>query len=394
MLEPRIADRVRAAVDAHVERGLGGVAWAVDLQGHTTDGAAGWLDPGSMTRPMTTDAIFRLSSVTKPIATVAALQIVDAGIVGLDDPVDEALPELADRRVLVDPTGALDGQTVPAQRPISLRDLLTFRCGIGMHFDFSTPQPVLDEMWARGVGPGPTGPECSPDEYMATIDSLPLSDQPGTVWRYHTGSDLLGVFVERVRGETLDRVLERDVLQPLGMTDTTFRVRTDQLDRFGDGRTPQDDGTFLTWDRPDGRWAAAPQFRSAAAGMLSTTADLVAFGRMLLAGGTAPDGRRVLSEELAAAMGTDQLTAEQRRAAQIDPDGTTGWGFGFGVQHVAGLDGWPHAGSYGWDGGLGCRFMIDPVAEVCVAILTTDAFGDAAPPVLDAVVRALAPDGA
>lgn len=156
---------------------------------------------------MPDDGIFRVASVSKPIVAVAALQLVEQGLLGLDAPVEGVLPELADRRVLLDPHGGLDQPSVPAERPLTLRDLLTFRSGLGMDFDFGAPQPVLERMWALGIGPGPTPPAGDPDEFMSRLGELPLSDQPGTRWRCHTGSDILSVLIERLRGEPLDAVL-------------------------------------------------------------------------------------------------------------------------------------------------------------------------------------------
>lgn len=392
--EECIAD-VRDRMAGHaVDGGVGGVAWAIATRDRMVSGAAGWLDPERCRRPMTTDGIFRIASVSKPVLTVAVLQLVEAGLADLDAPVDDVLPELADRRVLVDPAGPLDQRTVPASRPLTLRDLLSFRCGLGMHFDFDVPQPVLDRLWARGVGPGPTPPAHSPDEFMALIGELPLADQPGTVWRYHTGSDIASVYVERVRGETLDVVLERDVFGPLGMVDTSFWVPADQLPRFGSCRMASDDpaspGRVEVWDEPDGRWGARPEFRSGSTGLVSTVADLIAFGRMFLRGGRGPTGR-VLGSDLVDEMVTDQLSDHQRGAARIDENGALGWGLGLAVRREPAPGGWPPAGSFGWDGGLGSRWLVDPTEGFCAVALSTDAFSSVgAPAVLVDFVDAIA----
>jgi CubicO group peptidase (beta-lactamase class C family) len=386
-------DIVREQMAAHVDDGVGGLVWAVSIGDEMASGAAGWLDPDRRERPMGTDAIFRIASVSKPIGAVAALQLVDAGLTSLDAPIDDVLPELADRRVLVDPDGPVDGATVPADRPITLRDLLSFRCGLGMDFDFDRPQPLLERLWELGVGPGPTAPECEPNEFMSRLSDLPLADQPGTRWRYHTGSDIASVFVERVRGEPLDVVLARDVFDPLCMTDTAFWVTADRLDRFGSCRMGEDDdGALLVWDRPDGRWSTSPAFRSGAAGLVSTVADLVGFGRMLLRGGAGPH-RSVLGAALAEEMSTDQLTTAQRHRVHIADTGhALGWGLGLAVRHEAAPGGWPPPGSYGWDGGLGSRWLVDPSRDLCAVLLSTDAFSSptGAPPVVTAFVDAVA----
>lgn len=384
-----VSDELFAELRQHMEAqvregGVGGVAWAVSQVGTEGDGptsssgAAGWLDPEHRRRPLPEDAVFRIASVTKPVVAVAALQLVEEGLIGLDDPVDPVLHELADRQVLVDPTGPLDQSTVPAERPLSLRDLLTFRCGLGMDFDLDVPQPLLERLWELGIGPGPTPPTCPPDEFMVRLGHLPLLDQPGTRWRYHTGADIAGVLVERLRGEPLDVVLARHVLGPAGMVDTGFQARPDQMGRFGSCRMFDDAGVLGTWDEPEGRWSVAPAFRSGAAGLVSTTADLVAFGQLLLQGGVGEHGP-VLGRELVEEMTTDQLTEEQRAVARIDGEGVgLGWGLGLGVRHRAGAGGWPPAGSYGWDGGLGSRWLVDPAQGLCAVVLTTDAFSSPA----------------
>lgn len=371
-------DVVATELDERLQRlaagdtGVGGLAWALSVGDAVAQGSAGFLHPSRRTTPMPRDAIFRIASVSKPIVAVAALHLIEQGLFGIDDPVDDVLPELADRRVLVDPTGPLDGDTVAAARSITLRDLLTFRFGLGMDFDFDQPQPVLDRMWELGIGPGPTGPDHTPDRFMELLGSLPLVDQPGTRWRYHTGSDVISVLIERIRDEPLDAVLARDVFDPIGMVDTGFRVDADRRTRLGECRMT-DDGELVTWDGPHGRWAEPPAFRSGAAGLVSTTADLVAFGRMLLRGGDSPGGR-VLSPESIRLMVTDHLDDEQRCAAKID-DGSDalGWGLGLGVRHRAEAA-WPPAGSYGWDGGLGSRWLVDPDRDLCAVILLADAY--------------------
>lgn len=390
-----VSDRLAAHVN---DQGVGGLAWAVSVDDEVESGALGWSDPPRQEHPMPADGLFRIASVSKPIVAVAALQLVDEGLVGLDEPVDDVLPELADRRVLVDGDGPVDQATVPADRPLTLRDLLTFRCGLGYDFGVDGPQPLVERLWELGVGPGPTAPQCSPDDFMARLADLPIADQPGARWRYHVGSDIVSVLVERVRGATLDVVLARDLFEPMGMDDTGFWVRPEQLDRFGASRTEDESGAMAVWDEPDGRWASPPQFRSGATGMVSSVADLVTFGRMLLNGGVGPTGQ-VLSADLVAEMTTDQLTDEQRRAARIDDRGDAlGWGLGAAVRRRAATSGWPPVGSFSWDGGLGSRWIIDHDRHLCAVLLCTDGFTGGGPPaVMDEFVRAIAdtlhPDG-
>src|SRR5262245_5917583 len=196
--EPGLA-RLEAVLAAHVERGgAGAVAWAVARHDEVHAGTAGSAEP---------DTIFRISSMTKPVTAVAALTLVEDCLVRLDDPVDEWLPELADRQVLIRPEGPLE-DTVPAARPLSLRDLLTFRSGMGFDFASTGPQPVVEASAALGLGAGPPAPAGlpEPDEWMRRLGTLPLSHQPGERWLYHTSASVLGVLVARVAGQSFPEV--------------------------------------------------------------------------------------------------------------------------------------------------------------------------------------------
>ena len=172
--------------------------------------------------------------MTKPVTAVAALLLVEECRLRLDDPVDDLLPELADRRVLADPAGPLT-ETVPAVRPITLRDVLTFRLGLGMDFAASHPQPILAAMAELGVGAGPPAPGHlpPPDEWIARLGTLPLAHQPGERWLYHTGAEVLGVLVSRAAGQPLEAFMQERIFDPLGMRDTGFSVPPAALDRFG-----------------------------------------------------------------------------------------------------------------------------------------------------------------
>ncbi len=377
--EPQRLQRLRDVVASHVERGgVGGVAWLVARDGQVETGVVGTLtrgEPAAVGR----DSLFRISSMTKPIVAVAALILVEECRLRLDDPVDELLPELADRQVLVDPRGPIDGPTVAARAPITVRDVLTFRLGLGMDFDAPWPQPLLEEMDRLGMGAGPPEPQVppAPDEWMRRLSTLPLLYQPGERWLYHTGADVLGVLIARAAGQPLDELLRERVLDPLGMVDTAF-VAVD-LDRFGTCYTTDPDtGAPLVYDGPDGQWATPPAFPSGGGGLVSTVDDMLAFGRMLLSGGRLPDGRRLLARASVEAMTTDQLRVLDG-APGPTPDGSQGWGFGVGVQ-VRRTGPAPAVGCYGWAGGLGSAWANDPGERLIGVVLTTDMFTSAFPP--------------
>ncbi len=209
----------------HVARGnAGGLAWLAARGDHVEVGVAGRLTRGE-DRPIERNSIFRIASMTKPMAAVGTLILIEECRLRLDDAVDDLLPELADRRVLVDGRGPLDGETVPAHRPITVRDVLTFQLGLGMDFEAPWPQPLIEAMAGLALGSGPPDPRSpEPDEWMRRFSTLPLLYQPGEKWLYNVGSDVLGVLIARASGQPLDLFLSERVFEPLGMRDTTFFV--------------------------------------------------------------------------------------------------------------------------------------------------------------------------
>lgn len=252
--------------------------------------------------PVVRDSLFRISSTTKPITAAATLALVGEGLLDLDEAVDRLIPELADRRVLARPDGPLD-QTVPAARPVTVRDLLTFTFGFGVTFDMFTgpaPWPIVEAVGRLGLATfGPPEPAVPPEPntWIARLGSLPLIAQPGERWLYNTPAQVLGVLLARAAGRTLSEVLDDRLFRPLGMRETTFW--TPQTERLATAYRPTQDGLVLQ-DAPDGAWSTPPRFEDGAAGLISTADDLLAFARMLLRGG-AP----ILSPAAVHAMTTD-----------------------------------------------------------------------------------------
>ena len=381
--DARRVQRIGESVERHVaDDTVGGVAWLAACGDAVHAGSAGRLTRAEPT-PVGRDSLFRIASMTKPVVAVAALLLVEDHLLRLDDPVDALLPELADRRVLVDPHGPMDGATEPARRPLTLHDLLTFRTGIGMDFAQPFPQPLMRAMDELGIATAPPNPQLppEPDEWMRRLATLPLLCQPGTHWLYHHSADVLGVLVARATGQPLDTVLRERVFAPLGMVDTSFAAH--DVTRLGSSyaRDPQT-GDLVVFDPPDGQWASPPAFPSGGGGLVSTVDDFHAFARMLLAGGRLPDGDRLLSRAAVEAMTTDQLGV-LAGAPSPAADCSQGWGFGLAVQvRRTGLG--PTVGSYGWTGGLGSSWANDPNHGVVGVVLTSDAFTDAyaLPPVI------------
>lgn len=366
-------ERLDGAMGGYVERGkVPGLVALVSRRGETHAFAAGkrTARDGSVRR----DTIFRISSMTKPVTAAAAMVLVEDGKLTLDEPVDRLLPELAGRRVLRRWDGPLE-YTVPARRPISVLDLLTFRMGIGIPMAMPDSTPIQREMSRLRLGQGPPAPSTPPpaDEWVSGLGKLPLMSQPGEKWSYSTGADVLGVLIARAAGSTFERFLEERIFRPLGMRDTGFMVPASKMGRFGDAywATPET-GKLRVYDEAvGGQWSRQPAFPSGAAGLVSTVDDYLAFALMLMAKGKGARGR-VLSERSVEAMTTNQLTEAQRAASSIVPGffDTHGWGFGVAVT-VARGDPREPVGSYGWNGGLGSIWQSDP-RKGLVAILMTD----------------------
>ncbi|MEU3264373.1 serine hydrolase domain-containing protein [Streptomyces bacillaris] len=329
--------------------------------------------------PMRRNSVFRLASVTKPIVAAAAMTLVEDGVIAPADPVAAWLPELASPLVVRTPQSPV-GDVVSAVRPITVLDLLTFRAGYGFPSDFSLPAvaPLFAELEQ-----GPPRPQAvpGPDAWMAALSRIPLLHQPGDGWLYNTCSDILGVLVARAADRPLPAYLAERLFEPLGMTDTGFSVSPGALDRFTGcyraGAGSSAGGPELV-DAPDGRWSRLPAFPSGAGGLVSTVDDWYAFGRMLLAGGLADDGRRVLSAESVRQMVTDHLTPAQRAESGLFTEGQ-GWGFGGSVD-VEITAPWNVLGRYGWIGGTGTSAHIIPSTGTVAVLLTQmELAGPAAP---------------
>jgi CubicO group peptidase (beta-lactamase class C family) len=340
--------RAKGALAAHVARGaLPGAVMLLAERGEVHVESLGALRR---------DAIFRISSMTKPITAAATMVLVDEGKLRLDEPASRLLPELANRRVLKSIDGPLD-DTVPAARAISVRDLLTFTMGFGIVWGPQDALPIqraADALDLAALGPPKPDKQPPPDEWMRRFSSLPLMCQPGERWLYNTGSELLGVLVARAAEKPFDTFLRERVLEPLGMKDTSFSVPPEKRARLPESYLANPTTGALE-PYADFRGTHAPAFPSGAAGLMSTVDDYHAFARMLLDG-----GGRVLSRASALAMTQDQLTAAQRVDGSLDPEfwRTRTWGFGLSVITRA-SDLHPE-GAYGWDGGLGTSWYTHP----------------------------------
>jgi CubicO group peptidase (beta-lactamase class C family) len=374
-------DRMHDVMADHVERSVvPGIVTLVSRRGEVHVDAIGTKAFGD-SDPMRRDTIFRVASVTKPIVAAAAMILVEECALHLDEPVDSWLPELADRRVLRTIGGPLD-DAVPANRPISIRDVLTFRLGIGALMVFTPRYPIQQAMAEAGVAPGPTLPTHAPDELMKRFGSLPLVHQPGERWLYNSGSDILGVLISRVVGTSLEEFLRERIFAPLGMNDTSFSVPASKLDRLASSYwTNFETGELEVFDGvDDSRWASPPVFESGAGGLVSTVDDLLAFGQMMLEGGK-HGNQRILSRPSVELMTTDHITAEQKAVSGFFPDFWDSHGWGFGVSIVTRrTDIAATPGRYGWDGGYGTSWYVDPKEELVGILMTQRVWDSPSPP--------------
>jgi len=367
--------RMHDVMAGYVERGeLPGLVTLVSRQGEVHVDAIGTKAAGGI-EPMRRDTIFRISSMTKPITAAATMILVEECRLRLEEPVDRWLPELANRTVLKRLDGPLD-DTVPAHRPITVRDLLTFRMGFGQMMAPPDAYPILKTASEQGIGMGPPTPSAvpAPDEWIRRLGALPLMHQPGEQWMYNTGSDVMAVLIARVSGQPFETFLHERIFEPLGMRDTGFSVPAEKLDRLATSYwTDPQTGTLKIFDEAEGgQWSHPPAFPSGAGGLVSTIDDYLAFGQMMLNNGK-HGSERILSRLSVEAMTTDQLTPEQRAAASDFLGDNRGWGFGVAIvlrrDDLAAVP-----GRYGWDGGLGTSWASDPGEELIGILLTQAAW--------------------
>jgi CubicO group peptidase (beta-lactamase class C family) len=318
----------------------------------------GSLRPGGP--PMPDDAIFRIYSMTKPIACVAAMTLVEEGRLVLSDPVAKYLPAFAAMKVGVEHEGALE--LVPAKRPIAIHDLMRHTSGLTYGFTGATAvQRLVTEADIINVSK-PTA------QQIDRLAALPLLRQPGEAWEYGLSTDVLGHVLEVVSGKSLGDVLAERVLRPLGMIDTAFYTPPAKRDRLVEAHSYD----ALKAGRIDlVEWSSPPPFEMAGSGLVSTIGDYARFLAMV-AGGGALDGARVLGPRTLAYMASDHLGPEVDRSSPFLTPGY-GYGLGFAVRNEVGIA--PTTGSIGefsWGGVSGVAFWVSP-RDALFAVLMTHA---------------------
>jgi CubicO group peptidase (beta-lactamase class C family) len=378
--EARLA-RMHDVMAGYVDRGeIPGLVSLVSRRGEVHVDAVGTKELGG-TDPVRRDTLFRIASLTKPITAAATMILVEECMLRLDEPVDRLVPELADRRVLEDLAGPVEN-TVPATRPITVRDVLTFRLGYGVVMAPPGKYPIQEAMDEQQLGLGPPVPSKPPppDEWIRRLGTLPLLHQPGDQWMYDIGSDVLGVIVARASGVSFDTFLRERIFEPLGMSDTGFAVPPPSIERLVTAYSPDaETGALQLYDEANGEWSRPPAFPSGRGGLVSTIDDYATFGQMLLDKGVHADGR-LLSRPTVELMTTDHLTTEQKARTNFMPAYWESHGWGFGMSVVTRRDDYLSVGSFGWDGGLGTAWRSDPREEMMTILMTQRLWTSPDPP--------------
>jgi CubicO group peptidase (beta-lactamase class C family) len=326
----------------------------------------GQLDPQAKTA-MRKDAIFRIYSMSKPITSVAAMMLFEDAAFSLADPVGKYLPSLAKMQVATDnkPDSEEDPSKVtlvPAAKPITIQDLMRHTSGLTYGFFGTTPVKKLYVQANLGTSNNETNAE-----FVERIAKLPLSYQPGTTFDYSMSTDVLGRLVEVISGKSLFAFEKEKILDPLGMSDTSFYV-TDQVKQSRIAEPLPNDrslGTAFTIGDPrvEGKWEAGGQ------GMMSTALDYARFLQMLLNDGTL-DGKRVLGPKTVAYMTADHLSDTMRSGPYYLPGPGYGFGLGFAVRRDLGGPSFNGSvGDYAWGGAAGTGFWVDPKERMLVVLM-------------------------
>lgn len=318
-------------------------------------------------KPMTRDTLFRIASMTKPITSTAALMLLEEGRLKLDDPITRWAPEFSDMQVLKAADGPLD-QTVPAEREITIEDLMTHRAGLA--YGFTSMGPIA-QAHEKALGPA-LGTPLTPDEWMKRLGQLPLSYQPGARFHYSHATDVLGFIVARIEGKPLDQVLQDRVFGPLGMTDTAFHVPPEKLDRAAklyriNPKTDAMEEVAFPY------YPAPPVFAAGGGGLVSTADDYLKFARLMLGKGEV-DGVRLLKTQTVEMMTADRLTEAQKAIPFMGIPFWLGQGFGLGVSVITdpvkqAWMGAGNAGAFGWPGAFGTWWQADPQADMVLIYL-------------------------
>jgi CubicO group peptidase (beta-lactamase class C family) len=368
-LSPERLARIVPVFKSEIEKGrIPGVVLAIARRGKLAYfEAIGAIDPATKA-PMTTDALFSIASMTKPMVSVGIMMLAEEGKLFLNDPVGQYLPQLKDMKVALikmDADGKEIVEAVPAKRQPTIQDLLRHTSGVTYGGRGNT---AVHKMWPRGSAVAAT--QFTGPEFLEKIGTLPLLHEPGTVWDYSLSVDILGQVIEAISGKPLSAFLAERLWQPLGMADTSFAVPDDKKARYARA-FPNDP---ITGKPQTVLHAGAKPIKFECGGGcgVSTASDYIRFSQMLLNGGALED-KRILGKKTVAYMTANHLgPGIQNNVAKTDPS-REGYGFGLGfavrlTPGIAGVSG--SEGDYNWGGAYGTFFWNDPKEELTVVFMS------------------------
>ncbi|MHC2002668.1 serine hydrolase domain-containing protein [Methylobacterium sp. CM6241] len=368
---PERLERVDGWMRRLVEEGkLAGLSVMLSRRGETAFFRAHGLADIARGTPFAADTITRIYSMTKPLTSVAVMMLYEEGRFQLDDPITRFLPEFTDMRVF---TGGnrVKAETVPAQRPITIRDLLTHTAGFTYGFMEAT---LVDALYRQnGVDFG-ENQDASLAEVVARLARQPLLAQPGAEWNYSVATDLLGHLVAVVSGQDFGDFLKTRVIDPLGMVDTDFHVPAGKVSRLAANYSLFRDRSLKLYDDAVGsRFTTKPAIASGGGGLVSTASDYMRFCRFILGRG-ALDGVRLLGRKTVELMLMNHLGGDLASMGQprFSESSYTGIGFGLGFSVMldparAQIVGTP--GEVAWGGLASTSFWIDPAEDLAVVML-------------------------
>ena len=365
-------DKIESYFQGRVDRGeIAGIVTLVSRGGKIAHLSAVGYQDAEHRIPMETDTLFRIYSMTKPIASTALMMLYQDGLFQLNDPLSKFIPEFADLRVLREPDGPLD-ETVAMEREPTIQDVLRHTAG----FSHGLGRSEYDELF---VGTGIFRPETSLEEMMTALSTVPLMNQPGSTYRYSIGPDVALRLVEIISGLEADEYLEQRMFDPLGMNDSGYVVTSDNAHRLSpihwikegelvaiNEENGSPFGGVLVEDWSVNNYTIDHAYKGGSIGLVSTAEDYWRFAQAMLNGGEL-DGERIIGRKTVEYMAQNHLTPRQHE--NFSP--ALGFGLGFATIEIpAGVSYTTSKGNFYWAGAAATNFWIDPTEDIVVVAMT------------------------